>query len=210
MNMAVARRAILIIIGVLLAGAPLLLAPSNAFGTGLTVTYHKNALWTSAFVTTSWHGGAYSEDALDLGDSDCTATSGCNTAYFRSQGLGQYQVQYTLTNYGGSYCTGKVYTLNYYGNGVWNSLIRLNYVHIKNMRTSSSGTLNYYHDYAEWVGDVADTQNVNCAWSGPHLHYSRSTNYGVNVHNGAAGFGAYGSYVGADEVTFVGCQTSCP
>lgn len=50
---------------------------------------------------------------------------------------------------------------------------------------------------------VASSQPANCTWSGPHLHYGRSTNYGTNAKNGAAGFGALNSWVGADEVTFV-------
>lgn len=183
---------------------------STVQGQGLTISYHKNSMWTEIQVgSSSWHGGGYSEDALDLLDPDCGASSGCNTAYFRSQGLGQYSVEYTLASYGGSYCTGRVYTMNYYAGGQWNSLVRLNFVHLKNMRSSSQGQLSYYHDFGEWVGDVADSQNQNCAWTAPHLHYSRSTNYGTNVHNGASGFGDAHSWVGSNEVVFVACQTSC-
>ncbi len=204
------RRMAVLLVSLLVVLAPLLLTDA-ARGTGITISYHKNSLWTSIQVgSLSWHGSGYSEDALDLLDPDCEESSGCNTAYFRSQGLGQYSVEYTLSTYGGSYCTGRVYTMNYYANNQWNSLIRLNFVHLKNMRSSSQGQLSYYHDYAEWVGDVAHSQDTpNCAWTAPHLHYSRSTNYGLNVHNGASGFGDAGSWVGSNEVVFVACQTSC-
>ena len=190
------------------AGLVALLVIAAAFWQGtassradVSTSYHKNTLWTSAYVNASWHGGGYNEDALDLADSDCTAYGGCNTVYFRYQGLGQYAADYTLTNYGGS-CAGRTYTVRYYINSTWTPLIRLHFVHLKNMRASSTGTLSYSSEYNEWVGDVWHAETCD-GWTGPHAHYSRSTNYGTNAHNGASGFGDAGTWVGSNEVTFV-------
>lgn len=163
------------------------------------VSQHKNAFWASANFTGDWHGGGYNEDAIDLQDpgNNCTQYSGCNTAYFRYLGQNQYYADYTLSSYySATGCTGRAVTVRYYAGGIWKPLIRLNYVHLKNMRSSLSGTLDYAANFNDWVGDVADSQAGTCDWSGVHLHYSRSTNYGTNDHNSVS------SPVGSDTVVF--------
>jgi len=185
----------------------ILISSVQPVGAVVTQSYHKNALWKSAQVSQSWHGSAYSEEALDLKDPDCTALGNCDTVYFRYQGLNQYSAQYTVTDYAiTTTCTGRYYTVNYYSGGLWHPLIRMAYVHLQSMRAPSGGvysSLGYSQELNEWVGAVAPTQPAGCTWSGPHAHYARSTNYGTNAKNGAAGFGALNSWVGADEVTFV-------
>ena len=184
-----------------------LISSVQPVGALVTQSYHKNALWSSAQVSQSWHGYGYSEEALDLKDPGCSSLGNCKTAYFRYQGLNQYSAQYTVTDYAiTSTCTGRYYTVNYYSGGLWRPLIRMAYVHLQSMRAPSSGvyySLGYNQELNEWVGAVASSQAANCDWSGPHLHYARSTNYGTNAKNGAAGFGALNSWVGTDEVTFV-------
>ena len=65
----------------------------------ITTSYHKNTMWASAQVSQSWHG--VNEDAIDLRDPDCSQNNqgNCNTVYFRHQGLNQFAVEYTLTDY---------------------------------------------------------------------------------------------------------------
>lgn len=172
----------------------------------LYITYHRTPFWP-ACVQGTWHGSGYNEDAIDI-DDVCGPTSGLPTVYFRSQGLNQYWVEYTLSAYGGN-CTGRRYTMHYWVNNQWSPLVRLNYVHLDNMRASSQGQLTYAHNYAEWVGTVAPSQPMGCLWTGIHLHFSRSTNYGLNVHNGATGFGALGTTFSPDEIVFITCQYSC-
>ena len=90
-------------------------------------------------------------------------------------------------------------------------MLKLAYVHLYNMRTSSQGQLSYGQEFNEWVGTVAYDQPATCktkpngtiGWDGSHVHYARATNFGTNVHNGASGFGALNSWPGSDEVFFV-------
>lgn len=192
---------------ILSAFPPRIASPADAQGP-LYITYHRTPFWP-ACVQGSWHGSGISEDAVDI-DDVCGPTSGNLTVYFRSQGLNQYWVEYTLSAYASQTgCTGRRYTMNYWVNNQWSPLVRLNYVHLANMRSSSQGQLTYAHDYAEWVGIVAPSQPEGCSWDGQHLHFSRSTNYGLNVHNGATGFGAYGSSFSPNEIVFITCQYSC-
>lgn len=160
---------------------------------------HKNSFWQSAHVTSTYnHGNGDNEDALDLGNPTCTSTNGCYTAYFRYQGLGQYAAYYTLSSYSGG-CSGRTYTVDYYVNSQWTPLIRLSFVHLKNMRGSSSGSLSYSTGYDEWVGDVWDAETCS-GWTGPHLHYARYLYYGTNSSNGNVG--GYDTTLGGDDVVY--------
>lgn len=198
--------------GALIGGA--LIISMHYAGALVTQSYHKNTMWTAAQVSSAWgwHGYEYNEEALDLMDPDCISSGNCNTVYFRYQGLNQYSAEYTVTDYSITVtCTGRYYTVNYYSGGQWHPLIRLAFVHLKSLRPLSNGvyySLGYSQELNEWVGAVDETQPASCAWvvgSPPtaHVHYARSTNFGVNAKNGAAGFGSAGSWVGSDEVTFV-------
>ncbi|MBI2767429.1 MAG: hypothetical protein HYX53_16160 [Chloroflexi bacterium] len=160
---------------------------------------HKNSLWRSAYVNSTYsHGNGYNEDALDLDNSGCSSSGGCYTAYFRYQGLNQYAAAYTLSNYGGG-CAGRTYTVDYYVNSQWTPLIKLSFVHLKNMRSSSSGSLSYATEYDEWVGDVSENEPRTCS-SGPHLHYARNLSYGTNASNGSVG--GVGTWLGSDAVVY--------
>jgi hypothetical protein len=172
----------------------------------ITVSNHKNGLWTYRQVSQSWHYNL-NEEALDLRTPECQAPGGanCPTAYFRHQGLNQSWAFYTLGNYGGS-CIGRTYTVDYWSSVYqqWRPLVKLSFVHLKegSMRGSSQGQLAPAADYAEWVGVVRETMDPCGSWSGPHLHQARNTNYGVNGHNGATGFGDLNSWVNSEEVVY--------
>ena len=199
---------ILWLVGILMIAIPAVgLGTKTSYGVDYLTSYHRNTFWLSAQVgSLGWHGGTYTvpEDAIDLLDPGCTSTGGCETAYFRYEGLGQFAADYTLTDYAiSSNCTGRTLTVRYYSGGTWKPLIKLNYVHMKSQRASLSGSLSYSDTVDLWVGVSDHTQPGGCSWTTPQVHFSRLQSYGINAHNGASGFGDAYSWVGSDEVTFL-------
>lgn len=169
----------------------------------VTVSYHKNSLATTRQVGSEGiHGGVWAEQGIDLLTPECTSESNCPHTYFRYQGLNQFYAYYTMSSYTGS-CAGRVVTVTWWNNAQsqWSPLIRLNFVHLYPMESPSYGQLAYDAVVAIDVGKIWSAETCD-NWDSPHLHYTRSTNYGVNGINGASGFGDAYSYVGADEVVF--------
>jgi hypothetical protein len=152
----------------------------------VNVSKHPNAFQAQSSISQSWHDCTNcSEDALDMQDpnNDCWyySPNGCNDVYFWYQGQNQYEADYTITQYGGS-CAGRVATIRYYDGGTWKPLIRLNYVHLKDLQSLTSGSLGYAQHFSYKVGKTNDSETCG-GWSGPHLHYSRNWNYGSSDHD---------------------------
>lgn len=146
----------------------------------VNVSKHPNPFQAQSAITQTWHNctGCY-EDALDMQDpnNDCWDYSpgACNQVRFWYQGQNQYAADYAITQYGGS-CTGRTVTIRYY-DGVRKPLVRLHYVHLKSMTSLTTGSLGYAEHFSLIVGSTHDDEPC-AAWSNPHLHYARSTDYG--------------------------------
>lgn len=194
-------RLIYVAIVVTVLAVSLVWAQQATHATTVTVSHHKQSVLNSTREVgeLGWHYNT-GEEAIDLLTPECTGYDNCPTVYFRYQGLNQFAAYYTMSTYGGS-CAGKTYTVDWWNGSQWVPLIRLSFVHLKNMRSSGQGQLGYDQEYNEWVGDVWEAETCY-GWEGSHLHYARGTSYGTNGHNMAEDFGEAGTWVPSAEVVY--------